>query len=48
MTEAMEKPSVLIEAEQLELAEMINQSEKLALVALNSFIMAYELLRPAV
>lgn len=48
MTEAMEKNNALIEAEQLKLADMIRQDEQLALVALNSFITAYELLRPAV
>lgn len=37
-----------IEDQQDELAAMTEQDEKLALVALNSFIMAYELLRPAV
>lgn len=47
MTEAMEKNNALIEAEQLKLAGMIRQDEQLALVALNSFITAYELLRPA-
>jgi hypothetical protein len=37
-----------IEDQQNKLAGLIEQDEKLALVALNSFIMAYELLRPAV
>lgn len=46
MTEATN--TALIEAEQNKLAGLIEQDEKLALVALNSFITAYELLRPAV
>lgn len=40
--------TALIEAEQNKLAELIERDRQLALVALNSFIAAYELLKPAV
>lgn len=36
-----------IEAQQNRLADAVETGGELALVALNSFIMAYELLRPA-
>ena len=33
--------------EQARLAEMVGEDERLALVAINSFVTAFELLRPA-
>ena len=34
--------------EQLRLAQLVDKDQQLALVAINSFITAYELLRPAI
>lgn len=41
------KEAERIAMEQLRTAELVAQDEKLALVAINSFITAFELLRPA-
>lgn len=41
------KEAERIAMEQLKTAELIQMDEKLALVAINSFITAFELLRPA-